>query len=122
MKLAEAEKMIRKAIEDERKLRKAKADLQPEQDKDVAAYLDSLGWVLYKQKKYKEAKEYLEQAIKDKEGQHIEIFDHLGDVRMALGDKAGAIDAWKKGLESVKDTRREKDRKEAVEKKLKDAQ
>lgn len=122
MKLDEAEKLIRKAIDDERKLRKANPKLKPEQDKDIAAYLDSLGWVLFKQKKFKEAKEHLEEAIKDKEGQHIEIFDHLGDVRMALGDKAGAVDAWKKGVESVKDNKREKDRREAVEKKIKAAE
>ena len=102
MNLDEAEKMIRKALdEDTQAAQEATPDLKPEDDKDNAAYLDSLGWVLFKQKKYKEAKKFLEEAIKDKEGQHIEIFDHLGDVYKALGENKEAIATWKKGIESV---------------------
>jgi tetratricopeptide (TPR) repeat protein len=126
--LDEAEKLIRKALEEDKKQRKMDPDFKPEDDKDNAAYLDSLGWVLYKQKKYKEAKAELEKAVKDKEGQHIEIFDHLGDACKALGDKAAALSAWKKGVESVDKreadappaTKREKDRKTVVEKKIKE--
>ena len=47
--------------------------------------------MLYKKKKYKEAKEPLLKAIEDKEGQHSEILDHLGDVHMALGEKDEAL-------------------------------
>ncbi len=130
MNLDEAEKMIRKALEEDRKQRKADPDFKPEDDKDNAAYLDSLGWVLYKQKKYKEAKEWLQKAVKDKEGQHIEIFDHLGDVLKALGERDEAVAAWKKGIESVEKkgpdvtppTKRELDRKKEVEKKIKENQ
>jgi Tfp pilus assembly protein PilF len=62
IRLYEADKMIRKAVQ-----------LEPQN----GAYLDSLGWVLYKKKEYKEAKKYLEEATQSKEGQHIEILDHL---------------------------------------------
>src|SRR5262249_25610353 len=55
MNLEESEKLIRKAIEEDRKKRR-KTDQDLKEDKDNAAYLDSLGWVLFKQKKYKEAK------------------------------------------------------------------
>src|SRR5205085_8281459 len=58
MNLAEAEKLIRKAIEEDRKQRKASPSLRPEEDRDSSAYLDSLGWVLFKQGKAKEAKSY----------------------------------------------------------------
>ena len=64
--LAEAEKLIRKAIEQDRKQReelKAGGELKPEGDKDNPAFLDSLGWVLYKQKKYQDAKKQLLEAI-----------------------------------------------------------
>lgn len=118
MNLAEAEKLIRKALDEERKLRKAKPDLRPEDDKDNAAYLDSMGWVLYKQKKYKEARKYLEDAVKDIDGRHIEIYDHLGDVLKALGLKTEAADAWKKGIEVAGPSKREQKKKEVVEKKL----
>src|SRR5262249_9717003 len=51
MKLDEAEKMIRKALEEDRKLRKKdNPDLKPEDDKDNASYLDSLGWGLFNKK------------------------------------------------------------------------
>lgn len=122
MNLDEAEKMIRKALEEDRKARKkANPDLKPEEDKDNAAYLDSLGWVLFKQKKYKEAKEPLLKATQDKKnGQHIEIYDHLGDVYLALGEKAEALAIWKKGLELAGTSKREQERKAKVEKKIKE--
>jgi tetratricopeptide (TPR) repeat protein len=123
MNLEEAEKMIRKAIDQDRKQQKeANPDLKPEEIKDNAAYLDSLGWVLFKQKKYKEAKPYLLKAVQDKEGEHLEIYDHLGDVHLALGEKAAAVAAWKKGLEFARPGKRDQQRKAEVEKKIKDNQ
>jgi tetratricopeptide (TPR) repeat protein len=122
MNLEEAEKMIRKAIEEERKQRKAIPDLSAEADKDNSAYLDSLGWVLFKQKKYEDAKKYLLQAIDDPDGQHIEILDHLADVHIALKEKDKAIAVWKKALDLPNPTKREQEKKTAVEKKLKENQ
>jgi len=122
MNLEEAEKMIRKAIEEDRKQRRKESKgVTPKDDKDNASFLDSLGWVLYKRGKHAEAKPHLLEAVKDVRGQHLEIFDHLGDVHMALGEKAEAVAAWKKGLEHLTDSRRDKKRKVEVEKKLKDA-
>ena len=117
--LVEAEKMIRKAIDEDRKKRKEKSGLGLDDDKDNAAYLDSLGWVLFKQKKYPEAKKYLLEAIEDPDGQHIEIMDHLGDVYMALGDKANAVATWKKAVLLDLTTLRERQKKTEVEKKIK---
>jgi len=118
--LDEAEKLIRKALDEDRKQRrKANPDIKPEEDKDIGAYLDSLGWVLFKQKKYKEAKKYLLQAIETEDGKHVEIYDHLGETHLALGEKAEAIAAWKKGVEVAGPSKREQERKSVVEKKLK---
>ncbi len=124
MNLAESEKMIRKALAEDRKQRqKADPDLKPEEIKDKGAYLDSLGWVLFKQKKYVEAKRYLRQAIQntieEDEGESIELYDHLGEVLMALGQKEEAVAAWKKGVEIASDSKREQKRKEEVQKKIK---
>lgn len=118
MKLEEAEKLIRKALELDRKLRKANPNLAPEDDVENGAYLDSLGWVLFKQKKLQEAKEILLKAVEDKRAQHLEIYDHLGDVHLALGETQSALSAWRKGLEFVGEGKRELDRKAAVEKKI----
>ncbi len=120
MNLAESERLIRKAIEEDRRKRhKDKPDIKPGDDKDNAAYLDSLGWVLYKQKKYKEARPLLLQAVQEEDGKHIEIYDHLGDIHQALGEKAEAVSAWKKAIEVAGSSKREQQRKAAVEKKLK---
>ncbi len=122
MNLDEAEKMIRKALDEDRKRRKKEnPDLKPEEDKDNAAYLDSLGWVLFKKKKFQEAKVPMLQAIKEKEGKHVEIYDHLGEIHLALGEKAEAIAIWQQALKLETEERREKDIKAKVEKKLKDA-
>jgi len=123
MNLEQAEKLIRRALDEERKLRhKVAPDIKPEEDKDNAAYLDSLGWVLYKRKKYKEALPPLLEAIKQKEGQHVEIFDHLGDVYVALGENDKAIEAWKKGIKCDPVTKRDEQRRAEVEKKIKKLQ
>jgi len=116
--LDEAEKLIRRAIEEDRKLRKSLGGAVPE--KDNAAYLDSLGWVLYKKKKYKEALPYLLDAVKDpEEGQHMEIYDHLADVYVALGQTDKAMETWKKGLACKPIGKRDDQRKIEIEKKIK---
>lgn len=129
--LAESEKLVRKALEAHRKnleelhKKQLKKDpnAKPEEIKEPGAYLDSLGWVLYKQKKYPEAKRYLRQAVQNtiEEGdtESIEIYDHLGDVLSALGQKSEAVTAWKKGLQAAGDSKRDQKRKEEVEKKIK---
>lgn len=118
LNLEEAEKLIRKAIEIERGLRKKIKNLKPEFDKDNSAYLDSLAWVLFKKKNYAEAKKLLVEAIKDEEGQHIEILDHLGDIHQAMGEKAEATKVWKDSLNFAGSSKREQDKKKEVEKKI----
>lgn len=105
--LDEAEKMLRKA-----------ADKEPNQP----AYLDSLGWLLYKKKQYAEAKERLQKAIREPEGRHAEIYDHLAETHWALGEKPDAISAWKKALNVIGTSKREQQRKTEIEKKLKEHQ
>jgi tetratricopeptide (TPR) repeat protein len=122
MNLDQSEKLIRKAIEEDRKQRKVDAELDPEDDKDNAAYLDSLGWVLFKKKQYPEAKKWLLKAVEDKDGQHLEILDHLADIHMALGEKAEAVKVWKKALEQDVNGKREEQRREIIQKKLKAAE
>jgi tetratricopeptide (TPR) repeat protein len=118
MNLEEAEKLIRKALEFDRERRKANPKLDPKDDHDNGAYLDSLGWVLFKQKKYKDAKAVMLKAVEDKNSQHIEIYEHLGDVLEALGERQAALEAYRKALEVAGDTRREQQRKVEVERKL----
>lgn len=126
MKLDEAEKLIRQAIEKDRvarkELLKKNPELPAELDKDNSAYLDSLGWVLFKKKDYKEASKYLKEALDQEDGRHLEIYDHYGDCLMKLDRKKEAIEAWKKGIAAATENRRDKLRKVEVEKKIKDAE
>jgi tetratricopeptide (TPR) repeat protein len=118
MRLDEAEQMIRKALDLDRERRKKAPGYDPKTDHDSGAYLDSLGWVLFKKKQYPEAKKYLELAVEDKNAQHLEIYDHLGDVLLAQGDHDGALRAWQKGLEVAGEDRRDQERRVQVEKKI----
>jgi len=61
--LDQAEKLIRKALDEDRKRRKTDPEAEPGEN---GAYLDSLGWVLFKKKDYKEAKKVLMKAVEDK--------------------------------------------------------
>lgn len=83
-KLDEAKTMIAKALAAE-----------PENP----AYLDSMGWVLFKLGEYAQAREHLEKAISLPRGQDSTIFDHLGDVYHKLGEQDKAVDAWKQALD-----------------------
>jgi predicted negative regulator of RcsB-dependent stress response len=99
---------------------KVNPDLKPAEYKDNPSYLDSLAWVLFKKKQFAEAKKHMLEAVKgEEEGQNLEILDHLGDIQMALGEKDAAVKSWKKGLEFASTSKRDKERKVEVEKKLK---
>jgi tetratricopeptide (TPR) repeat protein len=121
MNLDEAEKLIRKALDLDKEARKKLRDegkLDPEYDKDNSAYLDSLGWVLFKKKNYTEAKKYFLEAVKDEDAQHVEIYDHLAEVYAAAGEKDKAVETWKKALSLENLGKRDEARKEEVKKKL----
>ena len=63
-----------------------------------AAYLDSMGWVLFKLNQPKEALGYLLQAVSLNDGPDATLYDHLGDIYSALGETDQANEAWRKSL------------------------
>ena len=75
---------------------------------------DSLGWALYKLKRYDESKEYLQTAVRLMPGDPI-VNDHYGDVLWKKGQKIQARYYWKYVLKLEKT---EKDLKKKIEKKL----
>ena len=121
--LEESEKLIREALDlDKKEKEKAKKEGKIDEVKENAAYLDSLGWVLFKQKKYKEAIDYLKKACADEDdGNHLEIWDHLADCYMALDQKKDAIAAWEKGLKMEDISKRDAERRRKVTEKLRKA-
>jgi tetratricopeptide (TPR) repeat protein len=115
--LDEAERLIRRAIEADRSIRKAAGE-----DGDNAAYLDSLGWVLFRKRQFAEAREWLEKAAALPDGaEDPTVWDHLGDVYAKLNMPARAREAWQAAKKRYEgETRRNNDSRRAeVERKLK---
>lgn len=83
VKLDEAHDMIQRAL-----------DLEP----DNGAYLDSLGWVYYRQDKLQLAERYLKRSL-EQYGADPVVHTHIGDVYFKLGDKEQAQKHWERSLE-----------------------
>jgi tetratricopeptide (TPR) repeat protein len=82
VRLAEARDLIEKAVA---------------ADPDNSAYLDSLGWVLFRLGKAAEALPHLEKAAELlKDEPDATVLEHLGDVLEALGRAGPAREAWGK--------------------------
>ena len=57
------------------------------------AYLDSMGWVLYRMDKFEEAETYLRQAL-ERVSRDPTVHDHLGDVLAKQGKTKEAMAEW----------------------------
>jgi tetratricopeptide (TPR) repeat protein len=109
--LDEAERMIRRALELDKRARKFgegdDEDTPTAADDDRAAYLDSLAWVLFRKGKFPEARAILERAVSQRDGRdEPTLWDHLGDIHYRLGELGKAREAWGKakqfyGLEPI---------------------
>lgn len=64
-----------------------------------ATFLDTYAWVFYKRKEYTMAQLYIEMAIKNERRPSSDIYDHYGDILLAVGSKQEALKQWKKALE-----------------------
>lgn len=98
--LEEAERLIRKALEIDRmeKNRRRPPLEKATQEPDNAAYVDSLGWVLFRRGKLKEACEVLEKAV-TLEADDPTVWSHLGDVYQALGQSERAHAVWQRAMQ-----------------------
>ena len=83
MHLDEAEAMIKRALESE---------------PNNASYLDSLGWVEFRNGKFDQALSDLLRAAKTVERDDPVVFEHIGDTYLKLNRVREALDAWQKAL------------------------
>lgn len=67
-----------------------------------AAFIDSMGWVLYRLEQFEEAVEYLERALEM--FQNDEVAAHLGEVLWVMGEKVRAQKIWSEALELAPDS------------------
>lgn len=89
--LEKAERLSRRVVED-----------QP----DNPTYIDTLAWILYLRGEYADALLMMDDAIGKATEQNAlsgEYFDHIGDIQFHLGEKAEALESWRKALELDKD-------------------
>lgn len=84
--LDEAHDMIQKAL-----------DLDP----DNGAYLDSLGWLYYRQQKFDLAERYLVRSLEKVKGDPV-VHSHLGDVYFKQGKTEQARKHWELSIEQWK--------------------
>ena len=70
-----------------------------------ATYLDTYGWVLFRQGAYTMAKIYIENAVKYSEDEpSAEVLEHYGDILYKTGEKEKALEQWKKAKELGSDS------------------
>jgi tetratricopeptide (TPR) repeat protein len=82
VRLEEAFELIKKAVD---------------QDPNNGAYLDSLGWVYYRQGRLSEAETILVKAV-EATGNDATVHDHLGDVYFKLGKTREAVAQWQSSM------------------------
>jgi tetratricopeptide (TPR) repeat protein len=120
--LDEAEKLIRRALELDRKQKGSGTQVGVDSEEDNPAYVDSLGWVLFRRGRVQEARAELERASKMYGGDDDPVvWDHLGDVYFRLGETTRARSAWEKAVELYEIARRRQpdDRYKDIKQKLK---
>jgi tetratricopeptide (TPR) repeat protein len=63
-----------------------------------AAYLDSMGWVLFQLDQPQKALEFLTKAVQFSPEPDETLFDHLGDIYAKLNQMDKAREAWRKSI------------------------
>ncbi len=63
---------------------------------NTAAYQDTYGWILYKMKRYEEAKFWIGKALENNGTLDGTILEHYGDVLYQLGEADEALRYWQK--------------------------
>lgn len=67
-------------------------ELQP----NTASFEDTYAWILFKQKKYADARIWIEKAITHDKSSSAVQMEHYGDIMFYLGDTNAAVENWKK--------------------------
>ena len=65
----------------------------------TASFEDTYAWILFKQKKYADAKTWIQKAMTDNKDKSAVQTEHFGDIVFFLGDVETAVSNWKKAKE-----------------------
>ena len=69
-----------------------------------STYLDTYAWILFMEKRYEEAKEYIDQALANDAEVSAVIVEHAGDIYAMCGDIPKAMEFWLKAKERGSDS------------------
>ncbi len=84
------------SLRDENLAKAEKMSIKSNQlEKDNASFQDTYAWILFKLKKYEEAKVWMLKAIQNNPNSAVQ-FEHLGDIFYKLGDTNKALENWNK--------------------------
>lgn len=72
---------------------------------DVANYLDTHAWVLFRRQQYNEALQFIEEAIGISGDTNPTIVEHYGDVLYHTGNVDRAVEMWQKALDLHSDSK-----------------
>ena len=64
-----------------------------------STFLDTYAWILFQEKRYEEAKIYIEQAIRNDSTLSGVVKEHAGDIYAQTGDMEKALEYWQQSLE-----------------------
>ena len=68
-----------------------------------ATYLDTYAWVLFRQGRYAEAREYMDRTLAADTMPSATLYDHAGDIYYHIGQTDKAVDFWQKAVEQDAD-------------------
>ncbi len=66
-----------------------------------ATYLDTYAWILFMQKRYSEAKIYIDQTLQNDKDSSAVLLEHAGDIYAMAGDMPQALAFWQRALERM---------------------
>jgi len=71
------------------------------QEPNNTTYLDTYAWILYREERFMEAKQFITKAVEKRDSTHNNstIFEHAGDIYLSCDEAKAAVDYWKKALD-----------------------
>lgn len=88
-----------------------------------ATFLDTYAWILFMQKRYDEARKYMDQTLENDSVPSAVVLEHAGDIYYHVGQKEQAVSYWQRALEQAdadaKEGTKEEDRRHILTRKIK---
>ena len=85
-----------------------------------ATYLDTYAWILFMQRRYSEAKVYIDQTLQCDSDTSAVLLEHAGDIYYHVGDKEKAVTLWQQALDRASEKSEVKnDRRQVLIRKIK---